>query len=82
MIIILILPVSCTTLTAPDNGTVDCTGNLFEDTCTFSCDDGFDLTGSEIRTCQSDRTWSGTQAVCTQGTIVYRNLLYTKLTCN
>ena len=57
--------VSCPPLTAPDNGMIDCTGSLFEDTCTFSCDDGYELTGSENRTCQSDQTWSGTETVCT-----------------
>jgi len=59
--------VSCPSLTAPNNGTIDCTGSLFEDTCTFLCDDGYELTGSENRTCQSNRTWSGTEAICTRG---------------
>ena len=59
--------VSCPPLTAPDNGMIDCTGSLFEDTCTFSCDDGYELTGSENRTCQSDQTWSGTEPMCVQG---------------
>ena len=58
---------SCPRLTAPDNGMIDCTGSLFEDTCTFSCDDGYELTGSENRTCQSDQTWSGTEPMCVQG---------------
>jgi len=61
--------VSCPPLSAPDNGMIDCTGNVFEDTCTFSCDDNYDLVGSETRTCQSDRTWSGTEATCTLGDI-------------
>ena len=66
---ILIFPyiVPCPPLTAPDNGMIDCTGSLFEDTCTFSCDDGYNITGSETRTCQSDQTWSGSEAMCTRG---------------
>ena len=46
---------------------IDCTGSLFEDTCSFSCDDGYELTGSETRTCQSSRTWSGTETRCILG---------------
>ena len=64
---------SCQQLTAPDNGMIDCTGNVFEDTCTFSCDDNYELSGSETRTCQSDRTWSGTEAMCTLGNICIHN---------
>ncbi|XP_065916128.1 adhesion G protein-coupled receptor E2-like isoform X2 [Dysidea avara] len=60
-------PVSCQQLaTAPNNGMIDCTGNMFEDTCTFSCDQGYELNGSENRTCRSDKIWSGTEAMCTK----------------
>ena len=45
---------SCPPLTAPNNGMTNCTGNMFEDTCTFSCDQGYELSGRE--NCQSDRT--------------------------
>ena len=69
---------SCLPLTAPDNGMIDCTGSLFEDTCTFSCDDGYELTGSENRTCQSDQTWSGTEPMCVQG--VFRVINYNMYT--
>ena len=61
--------VSCPPLTAPDNGMIDCTGSLFEDACAFSCDDGYELTGSETRTCQGDQTWSGTESMCVQGVL-------------
>jgi len=74
--------VSCPLLTAPDNGTIDCTGLLFEDTCTFSCDDGYELTGSENRTCQNDQTWSGIKSMCLQGALIqiYKNLLWNLVT--
>ena len=62
--------VSCPPLTAPDNGMIDCTGSLFEDTCTFSCEADYNITGSESRTCQSDRTWSGSEAMCTRGMLL------------
>ena len=41
------------------------TGNEVGDTCTVSCDDGYELGGSE--TCQGDGTWSGTDATCSAG---------------
>ena len=67
----------CPMLTAPENGMISCagTGGDVGDTCTISCDDGYDLSGSETRTCQDDGSWSGTDAVCAIGTVsyVYRN---------
>ena len=45
------------------------------DICSFTCNTGYELTGSETRTCQSDGSWSGTDNVCRRGigsmTIVY-----------
>ena len=29
------------------------------DTCSFTCNTGYELTGSDTRTCQSDGSWSG-----------------------
>ena len=34
------------------------------DTCSFTCNTGYELTGSDTRTCQSDGNWSGTEALC------------------
>ena len=40
----------------------------YEDTCSFTCNTGYELTGSDtIRTCQSDGIWSGTDDVCRRG---------------
>ena len=36
----------------------------YEDVCSFTCDIGYELTGSENRTCQSDGSWSGISAIC------------------
>ena len=38
----------CPMLTAPDNGMISCTGNdvSIRDTCTVTCDDGFEFSGS------------------------------------
>ncbi|XP_065899217.1 uncharacterized protein [Dysidea avara] len=61
--------VPCPSLTNPNNGTITCSlGDdgipSFEDTCTFPCNTGYELTGSDTRTCQSDGSWSGSDDVC------------------
>ena len=58
---------SCPLLDPPSNGVIDCTSNEVGGTCTLTCDDGHELTGSASRTCQDNGTWSGTDAICTPG---------------
>ena len=53
------------------NGTIKClngsTTGLVGDTCTFSCDDGFQLQGSHIEECLATGIWSGKNATCVLG---------------
>ena len=61
---------ACQPLTVPDNGMINCSlGGDGKpgvgDTCTFTCNDGYELTGSVNRSCQIDGTWSGTETNCT-----------------
>ena len=52
-------------ITSCSSGTV---GVGYEgDTCSFTCDTGYELTGSDTRTCQRDGSWSGTEIMCTEG---------------
>ena len=37
------------------------------DSCKFTCNTGYQLTGSNTRTCQSDGSWSGTNVMCRRG---------------
>ena len=37
------------------------------DTCSFKCNTGYELTGSDTRTCQSNGSWSGSNDVCRRG---------------
>ena len=37
------------------------------DTCSFTCNTGYELTGSDTRTCQSDGSWSGSEVACSRG---------------
>ena len=72
---ITILIVSCSSLIAPNNGTISCSlGDdgtpSYEDTCSFTCNTGYELTGSDTRTCQSDGSWSGSDASCNRGKLL------------
>ena len=64
--------VNCSNLTDPNNGTANCSlGDdgvpSYEDTCSFTCNTGYELTGSDTRTCQSNGSWSGSETMCTRG---------------
>ena len=64
--------VKCSPLTDPNNGTINCLleddgVSFYEDTCSFTCNTGYELTGSDTRTCQSDGSWSGSDDVCRRG---------------
>ena len=66
---------SCDNLTSPSNGEItSCSsggiGVGYEgDTCSFTCNTGYELTVSDTRTCQSDGSWSGSDAMCRRGYI-------------
>ena len=49
------------------------------DTCSFTCNTGYELTGSDTRTCQSNGSWSGSDDVCRRGTCLIKCLLLAKV---
>ena len=62
----------CSSLTDPNNGMITCSlGDdgvpSYEDICSFTCNTGYELTGSDTRTCRSDGNWSGSEAMCIRG---------------
>ena len=70
--------IACLPLTVPDNGDINCSlGGDGEadvgETCTFTCNDGYELTGSISRSCQIDESWSGTNTICTQSMSLCRH---------
>jgi len=74
MLLCLYIPVGiqCGILSKPSNGGISCSsgreGVSYEgDTCSFTCNTGYLLTGSEARTCQSNGSWSGIETFCRQG---------------
>ena len=46
------------------NGQVCYNGTIAGSVATYSCDEGFTLTGSAERTCRSDGRWNGSIASC------------------
>ena len=64
--------VNCSLLNMANNGVINCSlGDdgfySYEDTCNFTCNTGYDLTGSDTRICQSNGRWSGSDDVCRRG---------------
>ena len=64
--------VTCSSLNDPNNGMINCSlGDdgvpSYEDTCSFTCNTGYELAGSDTRTCQSNGGWSGSDVICIRG---------------
>ena len=66
------LDIRCDDLSTPADGMISCSsgrvGIGYEgDTCSFTCNTGYELTGSDTRICQSDGNWNGTDVMCRRG---------------
>ena len=71
--------VPCSLLFDPNNGSINCSlgddgVTSYEDTCSFTCNTDYELTGSDTRTCQSNGSWSGSDGVCRRG--IYMIITY------
>ena len=60
---------NCTKLDDLGNGIINCSSienqeHIYEDTCHFTCNTGYELIGSDTRTCQSNGSWSGNETEC------------------
>ena len=67
-----VFAVNCSSLTNPNNGVINCSlgddgVSSYEDTCSFTCNTGYELTGSDTRTCQSNGSWNGRNVTCGRG---------------
>ena len=63
------LDIRCYNLSISNGEIVSCSsgrvGVGYEgDTCNFTCNTGYELTGSDTKTCQSDGSWSVTTSMC------------------
>ena len=66
------LLVPCPLLSHPINGMIECSlGDngvpSYEDTCSFTCNTDYHLTGNDTRICQKDGNWNGSDAICNEG---------------
>ena len=61
------IAVSCVSLSDPENGNVTCPSNtsVFQDTCTYYCNRGYQLEGNRQTRCNADGTWSSEPVTCT-----------------
>ena len=61
--------ITCPGLLSPRNGTrLGCSGNtteFYDTVCQFGCNNGYLGSGSHIRRCQENESWSGEEFVCT-----------------
>ena len=84
--ILIYIDIQCDNLSTSANGEViSCSsgrvGVGYEgDTCSFTCNTGYELTGSDTRTCQSDGSWSGSDDMCRRGMYIWSCELYTFVT--
>ena len=55
----------CEVLNDPANGAVEILGVELGDTASYSCNQGYELVGKDVkRQCLLDGTWSGEEPVC------------------
>ena len=59
------LDIRCHDLSSPANGEMmSCSSGRAGVACGFTCNTGYELTGSNERTCQSNGSWSGSSVSC------------------
>jgi len=75
------LDVRCDDLSMPSNGQIlSCTSDRIgvgyeTESCSYTCNTGYELTGSDTRTCQTSGSWNGTDDVCRRGTHNYNQYI-------
>ncbi|KAK0065517.1 protein lev-9 [Biomphalaria pfeifferi] len=60
------VPVHCSELIPPVYGTMIGSSTSFNSVIRFVCNNGYKVVGSQERTCQADRTWSGQESTCVE----------------
>ena len=60
----------CPIAAEPVNGVVNMTGRRYNNTVTVTCEDGYQYTGTSVRVCQKDGSWSGKGGFC-KGNLIF-----------
>ena len=55
---------SCGNPGAPDNGEKNSSSYQYGNVISFTCNVGYTMQGSQVRTCQTNGEWTGTQPTC------------------
>ena len=63
-------PGLCGGLPNPANGQATLAGRTSGSTATYTCNNGYQLTGVQTRTCQNTGMWSGMAPTCTRMSVV------------
>ena len=59
-----VIGLPCEAIMAPPNGRMTCSGLVTNETCSFMCDDGYEMLGSKRRRCLNSSQWDGQQTSC------------------
>lgn len=54
--------INCGKPTVPEHGSVVGESTRYPNTITYSCEDGYEIEGPALRSCQANGTWSGNEA--------------------
>jgi len=54
--------INCGKPTVPEHGSVVGESTRYPNTITYSCEDGYEIEGPSLRSCQANGTWSGNEA--------------------
>ena len=67
LMLLMHITVQCPSLSDPENGNVTCpsTTSVFQDTCTYYCNRGYQLNGNTQPSCTANGTWSSEPVTCT-----------------
>ena len=58
------LAITCRPFEPIANGKIEVTGLTYDSVAHFNCDPGYYITGSAMRSCDTDGEWNGIEGVC------------------
>ena len=67
---------SCGNPGTPDNGGKNSSAYQYGNAISFTCNVGYTMQGSQVRTCQTNGEWTGTQPTCTSKLDSFYHVLF------